>query len=120
MGKSTAADMLRRLGVPICDSDQVVHGLLARGGGAVAAVARTFGDVVRDGAVDHTALADRVFNDPAALDFERSAGSKRSFILGGVSPRPGFSDMPPAAVKSWLRLMCRCCSKAVAMRAAMP
>ena len=67
MGKSTAAGMLRRLGVPVCDSDRLVHGLLARGGGAVAAVGRAFSGVVQDGAVDHAALADRVFNDPEAL-----------------------------------------------------
>jgi dephospho-CoA kinase len=67
MGKSTAADMLRRLGVPVCDSDRVVHDLLARGGAAVQPVEGAFPGVVRDGAVDHKLLADRVFNDPAAL-----------------------------------------------------
>ena len=67
MGKSTAADMLRRLGVPVCDSDRVVHDLLARGGAAVAPVEAAFQGVVRDGAVDHKLLADRVFNDPEAL-----------------------------------------------------
>lgn len=67
MGKSTAADMLRRLGVPVCDSDQAVHDLLAKGGAAVAPVGRAFEGVVRDGAVDHKLLADRVFNDPEAL-----------------------------------------------------
>lgn len=67
MGKSTAADMLRRLGVPVCDSDRVVHDLLAKGGAAVQPVEGAFQGVVRDGAVDHKLLADRVFNDPEAL-----------------------------------------------------
>lgn len=67
MGKSTAADMLRRLGVPVCDSDRVVHDLLAKGGAAVQPVEGAFEGVVRDGAVDHKLLADRVFNDPEAL-----------------------------------------------------
>lgn len=67
MGKSTAANMLRRLGVPVCDSDRVVHDLLAKGGAAVAPVEGAFRGVVRDGAVDHKLLADRVFSDPAAL-----------------------------------------------------
>jgi dephospho-CoA kinase len=67
MGKSTAADLLRRLGVPVYDADQAVHRLLARGGRAVPAVARRFPEVVRDGAVDRGALGRRVFGDPAAL-----------------------------------------------------
>ena len=45
MGKSTAAGMLRRLGVPIHDSDRTVHRLLARNGAAVPAIeARPVGE----------------------------------------------------------------------------
>jgi dephospho-CoA kinase len=67
MGKSTAAAMLRRLGVPVFDADAMVHGLLAPGGGAVAAVARAFPGV-RDeaGGIDRLRLGQRVFGDPAA------------------------------------------------------
>ena len=67
MGKSTAAGMLRRLGVPVCDSDAIVHRLLAKGGAAVPAVRRAFSGVVKDGVVDHGLLARRVFNDGEAL-----------------------------------------------------
>ncbi|MBI3516600.1 MAG: dephospho-CoA kinase [Proteobacteria bacterium] len=67
MGKSTAADLLRRLGVPVYDADAAVHRLLARGGRAVPAIATRFKDVVRDGAVDRPALGRIVFADPAAL-----------------------------------------------------
>jgi dephospho-CoA kinase len=67
MGKSTAAAMLRRLGVPVNDADAVVHQMFAKGGGAVAAVEREFPGVVRDGAVDRAALGSRVFGDKAAL-----------------------------------------------------
>jgi dephospho-CoA kinase len=67
MGKSTAAELVRRLGVPVYDADAAVHRLLARGGRAVPAVARRFPDVVRDGAVDRGALGRIVFADPAAL-----------------------------------------------------
>ena len=67
MGKSTAAAMLRRLGVAVCDSDAIVHRLLAKGGKAVPAVGRAFGGVVKGGAVDHGLLARRVFDDGEAL-----------------------------------------------------
>ncbi len=68
MGKSTAAGMLRRLGVRLFDADAVVHCLLASGGKAVAAVDRAFPGVCDDtGAVDRRRLGQRVFGDPAAL-----------------------------------------------------
>lgn len=67
MGKSTAAAMFRRLRVPVWDADAVVHRLLGRGGGAVAAVAEAFPAVIRDGAVDRARLGSAVFADPVAL-----------------------------------------------------
>ncbi len=67
MGKSTAAAMLRRMGVPVCDSDALVHRLLGSGGRAVPAVGAAFPGVVTAGAVDRAALARYVFDDPAAL-----------------------------------------------------
>jgi dephospho-CoA kinase len=59
--------MLRRLGVPVCDSDALVHRLIGPGGAAVAAVERAFPGSTRDGAVDRKALGARVFGDRAAL-----------------------------------------------------
>ena len=67
MGKSTAANMFRRLGVPVYDSDAAVHTLLGPGGAAVAEIAKVFPDAVRDGAVDRQKLGKRVFGDPDAL-----------------------------------------------------
>ncbi len=67
MGKSTAAAMFRRLGVPVYDADAAVHRLLARGGAAVGAVDRAFPGVVADGAVDRPKLGVRVFGDATAL-----------------------------------------------------
>ncbi len=67
MGKSTAAAMLRRMGVPVYDADLAVHRMMARGGDAVAAVAAAFPGVAKDGAIDRAALAARVFGDEAAL-----------------------------------------------------
>jgi dephospho-CoA kinase len=67
MGKSTAAAMLRRLGVPVHDADATVHALFACGGKAVALVDAAFPGVVRDGAVDRVALGAKVFGDETAL-----------------------------------------------------
>jgi dephospho-CoA kinase len=68
MGKTTAAAMLRRLGVPVHDADATVHALFAPGGRAVAAVDAAFPGVVgADGAVDRAALGAKVFGDEAAL-----------------------------------------------------
>lgn len=67
MGKSTAARMLAAMGAPVCDSDAVVHRLLANGGAAVPAIDAAFPGVVRDGAVDRRGLGAAVFGDPEAL-----------------------------------------------------
>lgn len=67
MGKSTAAAMLRHMRVPVHDADATVHRLMAKGGAAVAAVAREFPDALRDGAIDRKALGRRVFSDRPAL-----------------------------------------------------
>ncbi|KAF0114961.1 MAG: dephospho-CoA kinase [Rhodospirillaceae bacterium] len=65
MGKSTAAAMLRRLGVPVHDADATVHGLL--GGAALSGVRAAFPEAVVGGMVDRAALGARVFGDHAAL-----------------------------------------------------
>ncbi len=67
MGKSAAADMFRRLGVPVHDADEAVHRMLAQGGAGVAAVEAAFPGAWRNGAIDHEAVAKRVFDDGAAL-----------------------------------------------------
>ena len=67
-GKSTVDAMFEELGAEVIDADQIVHGLLAAGGGAVPAVLGAFGPTVasRDGGVDRAALAAIVFADPRA------------------------------------------------------
>jgi dephospho-CoA kinase len=68
MGKSTAAQALKRLGLPVHDADAVVHRLLAPGGRAVAAVLAAFPDAgAPDGGIDRRKLGAQVFGDPAAL-----------------------------------------------------
>lgn len=68
MGKSTAARMLRRMGVPVFSADAFVHRLLNREGEAARTVAKAFpGAAGTDGRVSRRALAAEVFDDPAAL-----------------------------------------------------
>jgi dephospho-CoA kinase len=67
MGKTTAAHLFRRRGVPVYDADRAVHGLSAKGGRAVPAIARAFPGVVMDGAVDRKKLGALVFQDGKAL-----------------------------------------------------
>lgn len=67
MGKSTASNMLRRLGLPVHDADATVHRLMGPGGRAVAPVGAAFPGVVKTGAVDRSALGARVFGDTQAL-----------------------------------------------------
>jgi dephospho-CoA kinase len=67
MGKSTAAAMLRGMGLAVHDADAAVHRLIGPGGRAVPAIAEAFPEAVADGAVDRRALGQRVFADAAAL-----------------------------------------------------
>src|SRR5436190_15325678 len=67
MGKSTAAKMLRQMGVPVYDADAAVHRLQAPGGIALLPIEAAFPGVVKDGVLDRQALGARVFGDKAAL-----------------------------------------------------
>jgi dephospho-CoA kinase len=67
MGKSTAAEALHRLGIPVLSSDAVVHRLLAAGGRGVAPVAAAFPKARAGNAIDRKRLAAEVFGKPAAL-----------------------------------------------------
>src|SRR5215467_2907521 len=67
MGKSTAAKMLRQMGVPVYDADAAVHALQAPGGAALASIEKAFPGVVKNGVLDRQALGARVFGDKQAL-----------------------------------------------------
>ena len=67
MGKSTAAGMLRRMGVPVYDADATVHALQAPGGPALPYIEAAFPGTVRNGVLDRQALGARVFSDREAL-----------------------------------------------------
>ncbi|HET6157614.1 MAG TPA: dephospho-CoA kinase [Dongiaceae bacterium] len=65
MGKSTAAAMLRRMGVPVHDADKVVHDLT--NGAALPAIKAAFPDLVTNAGLNRSELSRRAFNDPAIL-----------------------------------------------------
>jgi dephospho-CoA kinase len=67
-GKTHVARQLGALGIPVIDSDAIVHESLGPGGPLVERVAARFGRAVRaaDGGIDRRALASIVFRDPAA------------------------------------------------------
>lgn len=67
MGKSTAADMFRRLGVPVHDADASVHRLLGPGGAAVPLVEAAFPGTTGKNGIDRRELGRRVFSDEGAL-----------------------------------------------------
>ena len=68
MGKSTAAAMFRRMGVPVFDADAAVHAMLAPGGSAAGEVAREFpGVIAAGGVIERRALGAKVFGDRIAL-----------------------------------------------------
>ena len=65
MGKTTAARFFAEAGLPVHDSDAVVHALYE--GKAVPAIERAFPGSTSLGKVDRARLAAMVLNDPAAL-----------------------------------------------------
>lgn len=67
MGKSETAKMFVRHGVPVCDSDALVHQLYDRGGAAVQPVSEAFPDVVVDGRIDREKLSKHVIGKPDAI-----------------------------------------------------
>jgi len=65
MGKSTAAQMFARRGVPVHDADAAVHALYR--GAAVPLIEAAFPGVTGEGAVDRAALSKKVIGRPEAF-----------------------------------------------------
>jgi dephospho-CoA kinase len=68
MGKTTAANMLKEMGIPVHDSDASVHALLGPDGGAVHAVGAKFPEALQKDAagrsfIDRQVLGRIVFGD---------------------------------------------------------
>ncbi|MBK1864773.1 dephospho-CoA kinase [Aestuariivirga sp. YIM B02566] len=64
MGKTATARMFAEEGVPVADSDAVVHQLYEKGGAAVAPIADAFPAVITDGAIDRQKLARHLAGHP--------------------------------------------------------
>ena len=69
MGKTETARMFAEQGVPVSDSDAIVHGLYEKDGAAVAPVENAFPGVVSDGRIDRQKLARHLSSHPG--DFAR-------------------------------------------------
>lgn len=69
-GKSTVAELIRRLGYTVLDADEVVRQVLSQGSKLEGEVIKNFGPNVKgeDGHLDRRALGRAVFGDPAKLD----------------------------------------------------
>lgn len=67
MGKSTAAEILRRMGFPIYSADKAVHNVLKKDGRAVIPVAEIFPETLKRGAIDRKLLGRAVFGQPRKL-----------------------------------------------------
>ncbi len=67
MGKTTTAKMFADEGIPTWNADEAVHRLYARGGGAVAEIAKLHPSAVIDGAVSRDVLKAWIDRDPSAL-----------------------------------------------------
>ncbi len=67
MGKSTVSRMFAAQGVAVCDSDKIVHQLLAEGGKAVNLIAGHFEGTRYEKGIDRAALGKQVFGQPEKL-----------------------------------------------------
>lgn len=67
MGKSETAKMFAALGLPTCDSDEIVHSLYAPCGEAVEPIGKTFPGTIKDAGVDRPALMGHLQKDPTAF-----------------------------------------------------
>jgi dephospho-CoA kinase len=67
MGKTTLAKQFEQCGVPVCDSDAIVHRLLGAGGAAVSRVAQAFPESLQGNHINREILAGLVFNNEPRL-----------------------------------------------------
>jgi dephospho-CoA kinase len=68
MGKTETAKMFASLGVPVCDSDTIVHALYNKGGAAVEPIGAAFPGAVIHDHVDRARLAAALAADPSGFE----------------------------------------------------
>jgi dephospho-CoA kinase len=66
-GKSTAAKILKRQGLPVYDADSAVHALLGPRGMAVKKVAKLFPTALKGKSIDRQIVGKTVFKNPVLL-----------------------------------------------------
>lgn len=67
MGKSVTAAMFKDAGVPVYDADAAVHDLYEKDGAAVLPLSKRFDGIVKDGAIDRSALRKQVLLDKSNM-----------------------------------------------------
>lgn len=67
-GKSSVAELFRKLGIDVIDTDEIAHTLTQPGGIAIEPIRQTFGEhfFLQDGTLDRTALRKLVFTNSQA------------------------------------------------------
>lgn len=103
-GKTTFAQALRALGVPVLDADALARDAVKPGSAALAEIVREFGEEVLapDGSLDRKRMAARVFSDPAARHrleaivhpAVRRAMAEETARLGAAGHEIVFYDTP--------------------------
>jgi len=111
MGKSTAAAMFRREGVPVYDADAEVHRLQGKGGRLVAAIEAAFPGTAGPHGIDRAVLGKAVLGDAQALRrLERIVHpalveSRRDFLRRNRARRLVVLDIPLLfEKKGWRRV----------------
>src|SRR3546814_10775373 len=94
MGKSTAAAMFEREGVPVFDADAEVHRLQGPGGALVAAIEARFPVTTGPGGVDRQKLGARVLGHPHEL----------AALEAIVHPAVGRSEEHTSELQSLMRI----------------
>ena len=115
MGKSTAARMLREMGVPVYDADAAVHALQAPGGAALPGIEAAFPGVVKAGVLDRQALGARVFGNREAL--RRLEAIVHPLV---AQKQRAFCGARRWRARRWSCSTFRCCSRGWASGASMP
>jgi len=68
MGKSTTASMFAAAGIPVFDSDAIVHDLYAKGGAAVKPVSEAFPEILDNGSISRSSLSRSLTDNPAGFE----------------------------------------------------